>query len=85
MEGSTQKDSADHEGYAGVHIPVRITENDDTSANESMEGMLEKIVSRDNLNEAFKRVKANKGSHGVDGMGVDELLQYLKDNGETIK
>lgn len=47
--------------------------------------MLEKIVSRDNLNEAFKRVKANKGSHGVDGMGVDGLLQYLKDNGETIK
>ena len=24
----------------------------------------------DHLNEAFKRVKANKGSHGVDGMGV---------------
>src|SRR5690606_35997960 len=39
----------------------------------------------DNLNEAFKRVKANKGSHGVDGMGVDELLQYLRDHGETIK
>jgi group II intron reverse transcriptase/maturase len=85
MEGSTQTNSAEHKGYAGVHIPERITETDDTSANESKEGMLEKIVSRDNLNEAFKRVKANKGSHGVDGMGVDELLQYLKDNGETIK
>lgn len=85
IEGSTQKDSAEHEGYAGVHIPVKITETDDTNANESKDGMLEKIVSRDNLNEAFKRVKANKGSHGVDGMGVDELLQYLKDNGETIK
>ncbi|WP_274381481.1 reverse transcriptase domain-containing protein, partial [Paenibacillus mesophilus] len=42
-------------------------------------------MSRDNMNEAFKRVKANKGSHGIDGMGVDELLQYLKENGETIK
>ncbi|WP_415841386.1 group II intron reverse transcriptase/maturase, partial [Paenibacillus alkaliterrae] len=42
-------------------------------------------MSRDNLNQAFKRVKANKGSHGIDGMGVDALLQYLKENGEAIK
>jgi RNA-directed DNA polymerase len=40
---------------------------------------------RNNLNEAFKRVKANKGSHGIDGMTVDELLQYLKENGETLR
>jgi Retron-type reverse transcriptase len=84
-EGSPQKNSAEHEEYAGVHIPARITEKDDTNANESKDRLLEKIVSRDNLNEAFKRVKANKGSHGIDGMGVDELLQYLRDNGEIIK
>lgn len=84
-EGSTQKDSAEHEGYAGVHIPERIAETDNTNANESEKGMLEEIVSRHNLNEAFKRVKANKGSHGIDGMTVDALLQYLKENGETIK
>uniref|UniRef100_UPI00047151B0 group II intron reverse transcriptase/maturase n=1 Tax=Brevibacillus agri TaxID=51101 RepID=UPI00047151B0 len=84
-EGSPQKNRAEHEGYAGVHIPARIAETDDTNANESKEGLLEKIISRDNLNEAFKRVKANKGSHGIDGMGVDELLPYLKENGETIK
>lgn len=85
MEGFTQKNSAEHEGYAGVHIPARITETDDTNASESKDRLLERIVSRDNLNEAFKRVKANKGSHGIDGMGVDELLQYLRDNGGTIK
>lgn len=84
-EGSPQKNSAEHKGYAGVHNPARITEKDDTNANESKENMLERIVSRDNLNEAFKRVKANKGSHGVDGMGVDELLHHLRENGETIK
>jgi RNA-directed DNA polymerase len=84
-EDSPQKNSAEHEGYAGVHSPVRITENNNTNANESKDGLLERIVSRGNLNEAFKRVKANKGSHGVDGMGVDELLQYLKENGETLK
>jgi RNA-directed DNA polymerase len=37
------------------------------------------------MNGAFKRVKTNKGSHGVDGMGVDELLQYLKENGERLR
>ncbi|MGN8772461.1 group II intron reverse transcriptase/maturase, partial [Paenibacillus barengoltzii] len=84
-EDSLQKNSAEHEGYAGVHSPARITETDDTNATESKDRLLEKIVSRDNLNEAFKRVKANKGSHGIDGMGVEELLQYLRDNGETIK
>ena len=34
------------------------------------------------MNKAYKRVKANKGSHGIDGMTVDELLQYLKRNME---
>ncbi|MGJ7045473.1 retron-type reverse transcriptase [Thermoanaerobacterium thermosulfurigenes] len=32
------------------------------------------------MKEAYKRVVANKGSHGVDGMEVDELLPYLKEN-----
>ncbi|URZ03551.1 reverse transcriptase family protein [Clostridium felsineum] len=36
------------------------------------------------MNLAYKRVKSNKGSHGVDGMKVDELLQYLKQNGNTL-
>ena len=83
--GSTQKDSAEHEGYAGVHNPVRITENNNTNANESEQRLLEKIISRDNLNQAFRKVKANKGAHGTDGMKVDELLQYLKENGETLR
>jgi len=49
------------------------------------EDLLERILSRDNLNLAYKRVKANKGSHGVDGMRVDELLPFLKRHGETIR
>jgi RNA-directed DNA polymerase len=56
---------------------------DDESAYDDV--LLEKILDRDNLNNAFKRVKSNKGSHGVDGMKVDELLPFLKQNGESIK
>jgi hypothetical protein len=47
--------------------------------------LLEKIISNENLNEAFKRVKKNKGSYGIDKMGVDELLPYLKRHGEELK
>ncbi|URZ04846.1 hypothetical protein CLROS_001700 [Clostridium felsineum] len=46
--------------------------------------LLERILDRQNMNLAYKRVKSNKGSHGVDGMKVDELLQYLKQNGKIL-
>jgi RNA-directed DNA polymerase len=49
------------------------------------QNILEQILERDNLNSAFKRVKQNKGSHGVDGMTVDELLPFLKQNGDSLK
>lgn len=46
--------------------------------------LLERILHRDNMNAAYKRVKSNKGSHGVDGMKVDELLPYLKQHGKAL-
>ncbi|HOR57814.1 MAG TPA: group II intron reverse transcriptase/maturase [bacterium] len=42
--------------------------------------LLEQILERENLNEAYKRVYANKGSSGVDGVTVEELLDYLKEH-----
>ena len=39
---------------------------------------LEKILDKDNLNRAFKRVKANKGAPGIDGMTVEEAGAYLR-------
>jgi group II intron reverse transcriptase/maturase len=47
--------------------------------------LLEKILHRDNMNEAFKRVTKNKGSHGIDGLTTDELLSYLKENGANLR
>ena len=40
--------------------------------------LLEKVLNRGNLNRAYKRVKANKGASGVDGMTVDKALPWLK-------
>lgn len=84
-EGLPQKDSSENKRYVGVHDSLGITENNITNANKSKERLLEKILDRDNLNNAFKRVKSNKGTHGVDEMEVDELLQYFKDNGNQLK
>ena len=83
--GWPQRDSAEHEEYAGALIGKRMTENNITNADRGEDGLLEKVVSANNLNRAYKRVKRNKGAGGVDGMKVDELLQYLRDNGEDIR
>jgi group II intron reverse transcriptase/maturase len=39
---------------------------------------MERIVESGNMNRAYRRVKANKGVAGVDGMSVDELADYVK-------
>ena len=83
--GWPQRDSAEHEEYAGALIGKRMTENNITNADRGEGGLLEKVVSANNLNRAYKRVKRNKGAGGVDGMKVDELLQYLRDKGEDIR
>jgi len=48
------------------------------------DGLLEQILERDNLNKAYKKVKSNKGAGGIDGMRVDELLTFLKDNQKQL-
>jgi RNA-directed DNA polymerase len=47
--------------------------------------MLEEIVSKENMTKAFKRVKANKGAAGIDGMQVEELQGYLSNAWSFIK
>ncbi|MBI2540018.1 MAG: group II intron reverse transcriptase/maturase [Deltaproteobacteria bacterium] len=46
---------------------------------------MEEVIERDNLREALRRVKANKGSPGVDGMRVDEVAGYLKEHWPGIR
>jgi len=73
------------EGNTGVRSISSMSENEENCGNEYASNVLERILETDNMDRAYKRVKANKGSHGVDGMTVDELLQFLKQNGDQIK
>jgi RNA-directed DNA polymerase len=48
------------------------------------ERRMEEVCELENCKQALQRVKANKGSPGVDGMTVDELPEYLKQHGLKI-
>lgn len=50
-----------------------------------MSQLLEQILSRDNMLRAYKSVKANKGAAGIDGITIDEIDDYLKEDWETIR
>jgi RNA-directed DNA polymerase len=49
------------------------------------EQMIEEVCERENCKQALKRVKANKGSPGADGMTVRQLPAYLKQHWPTIR
>ena len=49
-----------------------------------MSKLLERILSKDNIDQAILQVKANKGSPGIDGMKVEELDDYFRENGEDL-
>jgi len=46
--------------------------------NPTGSGLLQAVLTRENLQLAFKRVRANKGAAGVDGLGIVETAEHLK-------
>ena len=81
--GSNAKDRVELKNRQRVHREFSATSNGETG--EFDYGSLERILSRQNLLMAMNRVISNKGSHGVDGMTVYELKQFLKMNWLQIR
>ena len=50
-----------------------------------MSQLLEEILSKENMTQAYRKVKANKGASGVDGIGVEEIDEYLRENWVEIR
>ena len=46
---------------------------------------IERILSNENMNRAYKQVKKNKGAAGIDGMECADLLSHLKVNGQQLR
>ena len=77
----SRTDSTECKGY----VREQSTEKPEIGETEVRQPrLLEAILEGDNLNRAYKRVKANKGAPGADGMTVEEALPWLKENGKEL-
>ncbi|CAM4113796.1 RNA-directed DNA polymerase [Lederbergia lenta] len=77
--GYRQRDNVEHEGYDGAHSGFH-GEMD----NQNGVHLFEKIIFRNNLNQAYLQVVRNGGTAGVDGMTYDQLLPYLREYKEEL-
>lgn len=71
-----EAERAETESLPAVHDPERPA---------STNRLMEEVCERANLKDAVRRVQANKGSPGVDGMTVDDLTGYLKQHWPTLR
>jgi len=78
------KDRTASEGYVEGQTYMRIIENNLTNNHQLGNGLLEYILSPSNLNLAYKQVKRNKGTGGVDKMEVESLKDYLVRSKESL-
>ena len=74
------EDRVELESNSGAHSASPA----ETEVKDGATSLLMKLVSRDNLNGAYKKVKKNGGAPGVDGMTIEEALPYLKEHKEEI-
>lgn len=84
MEDYLQMVSAEQGEYAEVFDYRKIAEKSGVITDYWTDNLLELILRGDNLNQAYKRVKSNKGAGGIDGMQVEELLPFLRENQGTL-
>lgn len=82
IDSCSQTNSAERKGYVRAHRSFNRIWKERDSAEPDILG---KILEKDNLNRAFKRVKANKGAPGIDGMTVKQALPWLKEHNRELK
>ena len=78
--GCPQRDSVEREEYAGA----RSSGAREGKERGGAEDLLEAILNRDNLNQAYKQVKRNHGAPGIDGMTIEEALPWLREHREEL-
>ena len=70
---------------AGREETESLATANDPESPASTNRLMEEVCERENLKEALRRVKANKGSAGVDGMTVGGITDYLKQHWPAIR
>jgi RNA-directed DNA polymerase len=79
VEGRSEAPKARQEGTESL------TANGETESPAGTRQWMEEVCDKENLKRALRRVKANKGSPGIDGMKVGELPGYLKQHWPAIR
>ena len=62
-----------------------MTANPESESPSACDRLMEEVCERENLKQALKRVKANKGAPGVDGMTVQALPAFLREHWPSIR
>jgi len=84
--GTNKEKPARNAGMALSGVETDVTTQWRTKAElEQESGLMEVVCERDNLKLAYQRVMENKGAAGVDGIGVVEFKDHLKQHWPTIK
>ena len=78
-EGRSEAPKARREGTESF------TANCETESPAGSEQLMEEVCGRENCLRALRRVKANQGSPGIDGMRVGELAGYLKQHWPALR
>lgn len=85
IEGFARKSRVELEDNGKVPSISLTSDRKQDNRNVYTSNLLKRIIHKDNMNEAFRRVKKNKGSHGIDGLTIDELQSYLEENGVKLQ
>ena len=83
MHGTTPEDAArnaEGAGYGDSNVTAR---REDCCS--ELQNLMEAVVERENMFKAYHRVVRNKGSAGIDGMSVEELKPFLRENWIEIR
>ena len=81
-----ERDRGNGGGTAGVPVSARQAAAACNGSTDSQNTMtIEEVLRRENMQRAYQRVKRNRGSAGVDGMTVDELMPYLRSHWGRIR
>ncbi|MGI6117056.1 MAG: group II intron reverse transcriptase/maturase [Bilifractor sp.] len=80
-ESCSQRNSTECKKYVRAHRSFNRIWKERNSAQPEL---LDRILDKDNLNRAYKRVKANKGAPGVDGMTIEEVLPWLREHNREL-
>ena len=84
VNGCPQRARTESEWYGGAQTFMWMCEDNIVEVPFDKEHLLERILSPDNLNQAYKAVVRNKGCGGIDKMSCEELLPWLLANKDSL-